>query len=60
MKIEETTECFYAHVWKHYDLPEFFVSDKDTQFISDIWQHLYQMLKINAKLFTTYHLKIDE
>ena len=36
-----------------------FVFDKNTQFISDIWQHLCQMLKIDAKLFTVYHLKTD-
>ena len=60
MKIEEVTECFYIHVWKYHDLSEFFVSDKSIQFISNIWQHLYQMLKINAKLFTVYHFKINE
>ena len=60
MKIEETTECFYVHVWKYHDLPESFVSDKGTQFIFNIWQHLYQILKINAKLFIMYHSETDE
>ena len=60
MKIEKATECFYAHVWKHHDLSESLVSDRDTQFISDIWQHLCQMLKINVKLFITYHPETDE
>ena len=60
IEIEEATECFYIHVWKHHNLPESLMSDKDTQFISDIWQHLYQMLKINAKLSITYHFKTDE
>ena len=59
MEIEEATECFYVYVWKHYDLPESFMFNRGTQFTSDIWQHLYQMLKIDAKLFTTYHLKTD-
>ena len=59
MKIEEITECFYTHIWKHYDLPEFSMSDRDTQFTSDIWQHLYQMLKINVKLFITYHSEMN-
>ena len=59
MKIEEATECFYVHVWKHYDLPEFLVSDKSIQFTSDIWQHLYQMLKIDVKLSTVYHSETD-
>ena len=60
MKIEEVIECFYVHVWKHHGLPEFLVSDKGTQFTSDIWQHLYQMLKIDVKLFTVYHPEMDE
>ena len=60
MKIKEITECFYTYVWKHYDLPESFVFNKNTQFIFDIWQHLCQMLKINAKLFTVYHSETDE
>ena len=60
MEIEEATECFYAHVWKHHDLPESLMSDRGTQFISDIWQHLYQMLKIDVKLFTAYHSETDE
>ena len=59
IKIEEVTEYFYIYVWKHHDLPKSLVSDKDIQFIFNIWQHLYQILKIDVKLFTTYHLKID-
>ena len=60
MKIEEVIECFYIYVWKHYDLPESLMSDKNIQFISDIWQHLYQMLKIDVKLFITYHFKMNK
>ena len=60
MKIEEITECFYIHVWKHYDLSESFMFNKDTQFTFNIWQHLYQMLKINVKLFIIYHFKMNE
>ena len=60
MKIEEATECFYAHIWKHYSLSESLMFNKDTQFISDIWQHLYQMLKIDIKLFTVYHSETNE
>ncbi len=29
MKVEEVINCFYAHVWKHHDLLEFFMSDRD-------------------------------
>ncbi len=60
MKVEEVINCFYAHVWKHHDLLEFFMSDWDTQFIFDVWKHMCKMLKIDAKLSTTYHSEIDD
>jgi len=60
MKVEEAINCFYAHVWKHHDLFEFFMSDRDTQFIFNVWKHMCKMLKINIKLSTTYHSEIDD
>ncbi len=60
MKVEEVINCFYAHVWKHHDLLEFFMSDWDTQFIFNVWKHMCKMLKIDAKLLTTYHFEIDD
>ncbi len=60
MKVEETINCFYAHVWKHHDLFEFFMSDWDTQFIFNVWKHMCKMLKINAKLLTMYHFEIND
>ncbi len=60
MKVKEAINCFYAHVWKHYDLLEFFMSDWDTQFIFDVWKHMCKILKIDAKLSTMYHSEIDD
>ncbi len=60
MKVEEVINCFYAHIWKHHDLLEFFMSDQDTQFIFNVWKHMCKMLKINAKLSTTYHSEIND
>ncbi len=60
MKVEEVINYFYAHVWKHHDLLEFFMFDRDTQFIFDVWKHMCKMLKIDAKLSTTYHSEIDD
>ncbi len=36
------------------------MSDRDTQFIFDVWKHMCKMLKIDVKLFTAYHFKIDD
>ena len=60
MKVKEATNAYYAHVWKHHSLPESFLSDWGTQFTSDVWSHLCQMLKIDAKLFTAYHPETDD
>ena len=60
MKVEEVINCFYAHVWKHHDLLKFFMSDRDTQFIFNVWKHMCKMLKINIKLSTTYHFEIND
>ena len=60
MKVEKVINCFYAHVWKHHDLLEFFMSDWDTQFIFNVWKHMCKMLKIDVKLSMTYHFEIDD
>ncbi len=60
MKVEEVINCFYAHVWKHYDLLKFFMSDQDTQFIFNVWKHMCKMLKINTKLSMMYYFKIND
>ena len=36
MKVEEATQAFYAYVWKLHGLPESFVSDRGTQFTSEV------------------------
>ncbi len=60
MKVEEAINCFYAYVWKHHDLLKFFMSDRDTQFIFDVWKHMCKMLKIDAKLSMMYHSEIND
>ena len=60
MKVKKSIDAFYVHVWKHHDLFEFFVFNKNTQFIFDVWNHLCQMSKIDVKLFIAYHFEIDD
>ncbi len=60
MKVEEVINYFYAHVWKHYDLLEFFMSDRDTQFLFDVWKHMCKMLKIDVKLSMMYHSEFND
>ena len=60
IKVKEVTQAFYTYVWKLHRLSESFVSDCGTQFTSEVWSHLCQMLRINAKYFTAYHSETDE
>ena len=60
IEVEEATQAFYTYVWKLHELPESFVSDHSTQFTSEVWSHLCQMLRIDAKYFTAYHPETDE
>ena len=60
MKVKEVTQAFYTYVWKLHELPESFISNCGTQFTSEVWSHLCQMLRINTKYFTAYHPETDE
>ena len=59
MEAEEAAQAFYANVWKYHGLPESLTSDRGTQFTSDVFKHLCQMLKIDARLSTAYHPETD-
>ena len=59
MKVEKVANAFYVNVWKLHEILEVFVSDRDTQFTSDVWDLLYKNLKIDVKLFTVYYSQID-
>lgn len=56
---EKTADMIMRHVWKHHGLFDCAVSDRGTQFISEVWQHLCRMLKITSKLSTAYHPETD-
>ena len=36
IEVEEAAQAFYTYVWKLHELPEFFISDCDTQFTSEV------------------------
>lgn len=59
MEVEEASNTFYAHVFKLHGLPETFVSDRGTQFTSEVWDHLCKNLRIDTKLSTAYHPQTD-
>ena len=56
---EATAKMLLHHVWKHHGLPDFIVSDRGTQFVSDVWNRLCEILNIKRKLSTAYHPETD-
>lgn len=56
----ETTAClFLCHVWYFYCLSINLISDRGPQFALKIWDFLCKLLRIRAKLLTTWHFKTD-
>jgi hypothetical protein len=57
---EKTAKLLIQHVWKLHELLITMIFDRDSQFISLIWDIICKMLKIKAKLFIAFHSKTNE
>ncbi len=58
--IEKTIKLFIQHVWKLHELLITMISDRESQFISLVWDTICKMLRIKAKLFTAFHSQTNE
>lgn len=52
--------AFIKTVYKSHELSNVLITDRDSQFIEHLWKRICQILKITRRLFTVYHLEIDE
>jgi predicted metal-dependent hydrolase len=57
---EKTAKLLINHVWKLHELSSIIISDRESQFISFVWKTICQILKIDVKLSTAFHSKIDD
>ncbi len=57
---EKTTRLLINYVWKLHELSSIIISNRESQFKFSIWKIVCQILKINVKLFTVFHSKIDD
>ncbi len=48
------------NVYQLHDLSSSIVSNRDSQFISIMWQSFYKQLRITASLSTVYHSEIND
>jgi hypothetical protein len=58
--IEKTTKLLIQHVWKLHELLITMILNRDSQFISFVWDTICRMLRIKAKLFIAFHSKTNE
>ena len=56
---QQMVNLVMREVFKHHGLPNDIVSDRGPQFISKIWKHLLEILKISSKLCSSYHPQTD-
>ncbi len=59
ISVEETIWIMLWNVYWLHDLSSSIVSNKDSQFISTMWQSLCKRLRITANLSTVYHSEIN-
>ncbi len=57
---EKTIRLLINYVWKLHELSSIIISNRESQFTFSIWKIVCQILKINVKLFTVFHSKIDD
>jgi hypothetical protein len=57
---KKTAKLLIQHVWKLHELFITMIFDRDSQFISLIWDTICKMLKIKAKLFVAFHSETNE
>jgi len=57
---EKTAELMLQWIYWIYDLLDFIVSNRDSQFTFILWKSLCKRLGINLQLYTVYHLQIND
>ncbi len=60
ISVEETVWIMLWNVYRLHDLSNSIVSNRDSQFISTMWQSLYKWLRITTSLSTVYHSEIND
>jgi hypothetical protein len=58
--IEKIVKLLIQHVWKLHELFTTMISNRDSQFISFIWDTICKMLRIKTKLFIAFHSETNE
>jgi hypothetical protein len=52
---EETTKLFVDNAYQYCGLSDDIISDRGPQFVSKFWRSLFEILKVDIKLFSVFH-----
>jgi transposase InsO family protein len=55
MTREETARLFVDNVYRYHGLPDDIILDRGPQFVSKFWRSLFEILKVDIKLSSTFH-----
>jgi transposase InsO family protein len=56
---EETAKLFLDNIYRIHRLPNDIISDRGTQYTSNFWKGLFQLLGVKINLSTLYHPQTD-
>ena len=56
---KDLANLYLKHPYREGRLPEFIISNRGPQFISDFWEEICCILSIKAKLSTAFHSETD-
>jgi hypothetical protein len=56
---EEVIDLYAKHVFPHYSIPRWIISDRDPRFVSNLAQGICKKLGISQNISTAYHPQID-
>ncbi len=50
---------YYTHIFRFHGLPDYVISDRETQFVNNFWARLTQRLGFTLRLLIAYHLETN-
>ena len=56
---EQVAELLLEHLYKRFQLPDKFISDRGPQFAAHAFRELLKLLNVTSKLSTAYHPQTD-
>jgi transposase InsO family protein len=57
--IKDLANLYLKEVWQLHGLPSIVVSDRNSRFQSKFWLSLIELLKVDIRLSTAFHLQTD-